>query len=129
MEFTFDQVKELLEKTLQTTQHNNERLIDLISQRITEFNYDLDNNNTFDIWISRFEDIFRKEGTALDEETLLLLLLKTRVRILISKLSNTVFKRYSDIILPQKPSDFSFHQTINKLTKHFGQSISTFQKR
>ena len=102
---------------------NNERLIDLISisQRITEFNYDPDNNNTFDIWISRFEDIFRKEGTALDEET--------RVRILISKLSNTVFKRYSDIILPQKPSDFSFHQTINKLTKHFGQSISTFQKR
>ena len=66
MEFTFDQVKELLEKTLQTTQHNNERLIDSISQRITEFNYDPDNNNTFDICISRFEDIFRKEGTALD---------------------------------------------------------------
>ena len=44
MEFTFDQVKELLEKTLQTTQHNNERLIDSFSQRITEFNYDPDNN-------------------------------------------------------------------------------------
>ena len=63
----------------------------------------------------------KKEATALDEET--------RVRILVSKLSNTFFKRYLDIILPNKPSDFSFHQTINKLTKHFDQSISTFQTR
>ena len=56
--------------------------MDSISQRLTEFNYDPDNNNTFDIWISRFEDIFRKEGTALDEET--------RVRILITPFLNVI---------------------------------------
>lgn len=104
-----------------STKTDTEFLIESLSKSITEFSYDIDSNSTFENWFNRFKDLFLEDAKNLDD--------KAKVRLLIRKLDTQSHSKYVDFILPSVPSDFSFAETVSKLTKIFGRHDSLFNLR
>lgn len=100
---------------------NPERIIDSLSNSITEFRYDVDGNVTFASWYSRYEDLFTEDASRLDDDA--------KVRLLLRKLGISEHERYASFILPQKPGALSFAMTVEKLTSLFGAKQSVVSKR
>uniref|UniRef100_A0A914VH67 CCHC-type domain-containing protein n=1 Tax=Plectus sambesii TaxID=2011161 RepID=A0A914VH67_9BILA len=98
-----------------------ECIMQSVSQCIIEFEFDPDNDVTFENWYKRFEGTLNVDGLNLDE--------KSRVRLLVSKLHTTVFAKYANHILPQTPWDINFDETVNILTKLFDKPHSLFHGR
>ena len=94
---------------------------DKIAQSILEFNYAPEDDVTFDAWYGRYEDLFTVDGAALDDAA--------RVRLLLRKLGPAEHQKYRNFILPKKTRNFTFDETVDKLTHMFGRQSSVFNTR
>ncbi|KHJ41552.1 hypothetical protein D918_08404 [Trichuris suis] len=88
---------------------------------IAEFVYEPADGLTFDAWFTLFQDVFTIDCAALDD--------KAKVRFLLRKLSTPVHDKYPNFILPKKPCDFDFDQTVACLRQLFGSQASLFSMR
>lgn len=123
-----DQTQTLLELlqllTTQVTEKpapSQEMLMEALSKSISDFNYDPENGNTFDIWYSRYKDLFQFDCAKLDDAA--------KVRLLLRKLDNQEHDKYLNFILPSTPKDFNFDQTVMKLKTLFARKESIFHIR
>ncbi|VDP94232.1 unnamed protein product, partial [Echinostoma caproni] len=94
---------------------------DNLANAITEFTYDADAELTFECWYARFGDIFTVD-CALWEHT-------DKVRLLMRKLGPVEHQRYTNYILPSKPTDVQFSETVKCLTQIFSARASLFHTR
>ena len=92
-----------------------------IANCLTEFQYDPQNGSTFPNYYRRFETIFTKRCHDWSDEE--------KVTLLMQKLSTEANTKYSNLILPKKPEDIKFEETIQTLSKIFAERDSLFHTR
>ncbi|VDM25800.1 unnamed protein product [Toxocara canis] len=92
-----------------------------LSTRLPEFIYDPDNGCTFDVWINQYEDIIVQDGSTLDEAA--------KARLIVSKLDAAAYARFTNHILPKRPSELCFDDTIKTLKELSGHNTSVFARR
>ncbi|VDM46500.1 unnamed protein product [Toxocara canis] len=92
-----------------------------LSTKLPEFIYDLDNGCTFDVWINWYEDVIVQDGSTLVEAT--------KARLIASKLDATAYARFTNHILPKRPSELCFDDTVKTLKELFGHNTSVFARR
>lgn len=95
--------------------------VDLLSNSITEFNYDVDSGCTFDAWFKRWEDMFRVDFNRQNDSW--------KVRLLLRKLGTNEHSRFVDHILPRQPNELTFDETVSQLREIFSESASLFSIR
>ncbi|CAH8580239.1 unnamed protein product [Schistosoma turkestanicum] len=95
--------------------------VDGIADSIAKFHYDPDANFTFDMWFRRYEDVFKFDFANQDDAW--------KVRLLLRKLGERELDRYCDLILPLNPRDRSFSDTVQTLSRQFGDNSSLFSTR
>lgn len=100
---------------------NPEAILDSLANNVKEFRYDPESSVTFSAWYKRYEDLFEKDASRLDESV--------KVRLLMRKLGMSEHERYVSFILPKAPKDFSFAETVKKLNSLFGASESVISRR
>ncbi|XP_062713344.1 uncharacterized protein LOC134290257 [Aedes albopictus] len=100
---------------------NPEAILDSLASNIKEFRYDPENNVTFAVWYSRYEDLFENNASRLDGEA--------KVRLLMRKLGMSEHERYVSFILPKAPKEFDFPTTVKKLSALFGAAESVISRR
>ncbi|XP_062704254.1 uncharacterized protein K02A2.6-like [Aedes albopictus] len=88
---------------------------------INEFNYDPEAGITFEVWFAKYEDLFEEDARALDGPA--------KVRLLLRNLSTVAHKKYVSYILPKKPKEVTFDETIKTLKSIFGRQTSLFNQR
>ena len=88
---------------------NAEVLIEALAANITEFHHD-EHNLTFDMWYSRYEDLFSVDAVKLVDAA--------KVRLLLRKLKPMVHSKYINYILPKHARAFLFKETVEKLQKN-----------
>lgn len=94
------------------TKTDTEFLIESLSSSINEFVFDLESNCTFENWFNRYRELFSEDAQNLDD--------KAKIRLLLRKLNPPAHNKYTNYILPKKPTEFTFKKTVTKLTKIFG---------
>ena len=92
-----------------------------INGLLSDFNYSPENDQTFDLWLSRYENFITKDGATLSEEA--------KVRLVIGKLSPINYKQYAESILPAKTHEVSYVDSITKLKSLFCDTKSIFVRR
>ncbi|XP_055527162.1 uncharacterized protein K02A2.6-like [Wyeomyia smithii] len=95
--------------------------LDALAGNITEFRYAPDEGCTFDSWYSRYEELFDKDASKLDDSA--------KVRLLMRKLDPAAHERYTSFILPKLSKEFGFTETTAKLKSLFGSTVSIFHQR
>lgn len=85
------------------------------------FQYDPENNNSFEAWFERYADVFNKEAVTLGDDG--------KVRLILMKMETSANERYRHSILPQKPGDISFADTIARLKALFKKKMSLIRSR
>ncbi|XP_062704096.1 uncharacterized protein K02A2.6-like [Aedes albopictus] len=118
--------QEQLLRSIMTSIHvqvppNPETILDSLANNVKEFRYDPESSVTFSAWYKRYEDLFEKDASRLDESA--------KVRLLMRKLGMSEHERYVSFILPKAPKDFSFAETVKKLNSLFGASESVISRR
>lgn len=103
------------------TKSDIEFRIEALSSSITEFSFDPETNSTFANWYSRYADLFTQDACNLDEQA--------KIRLLLRRLDTPAHFKYTNYILPRKPADFTFDETIAKLKKIFDKQQSLFNLR
>lgn len=98
-----------------------QRSMDLVSNTITEFVYDPQNGRLFNQWYARYEDTFAVDGIKLDDAA--------KVRLLLRKIDTISHSKYSNFILPKKPNENNFEETVKILKQMFGEPESLFSIR
>ncbi|VDP40179.1 unnamed protein product [Schistosoma curassoni] len=93
--------------------------VDGITNSIAEFHYDPD--VTFEMWFRRHGDLFKFDFANQNDVWTMCLLL--------CKLGATELDRYCNLILPLNPRDRSFTDTVQTLSRHFGDNSSVFDTR
>ena len=88
---------------------------------ITEFIYDPHGHVTFETWFKRYEDLFNVEFAVRNDDW--------KVRLLLHRLGPLEHNKYANYILPSQPRDYDFEETIDILTKIFGEKSSEFNLR
>ena len=79
---------------------------------LPSFNYDADEDATFDARFKRYGAVIDDRGTELSSER--------KRNLIIEKLDKAAYKTYSEHVLPLKPQDIDLATTIENLTKLFG---------
>ncbi|KAL6742233.1 hypothetical protein Aduo_015404 [Ancylostoma duodenale] len=79
---------------------------------LPSFNYDEDDDATFDAWIKRYGPVIDDRGSTLSDER--------KHNLIVDKIDRAAYKTYSEHILPLKPRDIDLPTTLLKLTKLFG---------
>ena len=92
-----------------------------ITNSITEFNYNPESGSTFPAYFRRYENIFVNRCSTWTEQQ--------KVSLLLQKLGTEENTKYSNFILPKKPEEVSFEETINCLSSIFGERNSVFHTR
>ncbi|XP_055681836.1 uncharacterized protein K02A2.6-like [Lutzomyia longipalpis] len=95
--------------------------VDALARSITPFTYAPENNMTFDVWYGRYKSTFLEDGRNLDDPG--------RVRLLLRRLDNAAYARYSNLLRPVDPATIPFDDTVQRLTKLFGKGESLFSTR
>ena len=85
---------------------------------ITEFTYDPANGYTFNAWFSRWHDTFQHEFPDKDNNW--------KSGYSYKRLGTKENQRFVNFILPKRPSDLTFTETIAILTDIFGEQQSLF---
>lgn len=96
-----------------------ERLMSELEKSMKTFNYAPEDNETFESWYARYEQVFVFDADKLDDAA--------KVRLLIRKLSSEVYNRYSAMILPKKTHEIEFTPTVAKLTNSSAAQNLNFQ--
>ncbi|CAI2296196.1 unnamed protein product [Caenorhabditis sp. 36 PRJEB53466] len=97
------------------------QLINVISGRISQFQFDLETEKTFSRWYERHGTAFDQEGKDLPDEA--------KVSLLVSKLSDEVYEQFSKRICPKKHTEMKFEETVGLLRKMFDVKKSIFSHR
>uniref|UniRef100_A0A5S6Q443 RNA-directed DNA polymerase n=1 Tax=Trichuris muris TaxID=70415 RepID=A0A5S6Q443_TRIMR len=103
------------------TAENRQPSMDNLANNISEFCYDPDNGSTFDAWFTRYEDIFTIECGQMEDAA--------KVRLVLRKLNISAHQKYINFILPKKPNDIGFAETVKRLKDMFGRQRSLFSTR
>lgn len=123
----------ILQRQMSTQQKNLEKLIltstgkktnfsaEGISNSLTEFRYSPDTGVTFPAYYRRYETIFTKRCLDWTDEE--------KVTLLLQKLGTDENTKYANLILPKKPEEVSFEETISTLSKIFDKRDSLFHSR
>lgn len=98
---------------------STDKLMENLSNNISLFVYD--ENNIFEDWYGRYEDVFLVDGAELDDAA--------RVRLLLRKLDGNSHNLYANFILPKKPREIKFDETVKILLQIFGHKASLFNLR
>ncbi|CAH8491048.1 unnamed protein product [Schistosoma rodhaini] len=116
---------ELLVKNMsissRTDVSNSTMTPDSIANSIAEFRFDPESGVTFEAWFKRHEDLFINECKEWDESS--------KLRLLLRKLGVSEHEKFCNFILPKKPSDITFKETVECLTRIFGERSSIFHTR
>ncbi|CAH8606257.1 unnamed protein product [Schistosoma rodhaini] len=104
-----------------TNVSNSTMTPDSIANSITEFRFDPESGVTFEAWFKRHEDLFINECKEWDESS--------KLRLLLRKLGVSEHEKFCNFILPKKPSDITFKETVECLTRIFGERSSIFHTR
>nr|XP_049466096.1 uncharacterized protein K02A2.6-like [Anopheles coluzzii] len=100
---------------------NPELIIDALASNISEFRYEAESGATFKAWYERYEDLFLRDASRLDDGA--------KVRLLGRKLGTAEHARFTSFILPRAPRELTFDETVAKLTALFGRTESLLSKR
>ncbi|XP_017482519.1 PREDICTED: uncharacterized protein K02A2.6-like [Rhagoletis zephyria] len=92
-----------------------------LADSMVNFEYDPDKNQTFEAYYERYESVFTNQAECLDEPT--------KVYLLFQKFNQEQYQRYADSILPLKPQDCTFANTVTTLKKLFGYKETKFAMR
>ena len=92
-----------------------------ISNSLSEFHYSPDTGVTFPAYYRRYETIFTKRCTDWTDEE--------KVTLLLQKLGTDENTKYANLILPKKPEEVTFDETIDTLSKIFDKRDSLFHSR
>ncbi|CAI5445708.1 unnamed protein product [Caenorhabditis angaria] len=104
-----------------TSATTTEYILNSLSSRIPEFIFDEESGQTFDVWYQRYQDTLSKDAKALDDDA--------RSRFILQKLDPTSYARFINHILPKRPADLAFEETVGTLRTLFGPSASLFSRR
>ncbi|KAF1745898.1 hypothetical protein GCK72_022345 [Caenorhabditis remanei] len=110
-----------LKLTTKTTEGAGTGLVDSISRRIANFEYEPEEGQAFEDWYLRYGDTITGEGTDLSDEA--------KRRLIVSKLNQRDYNYFTNRILPDKTSEFKFEEIVNKLKECFPSTRSTFARR
>ncbi|EFP01349.1 hypothetical protein CRE_29226 [Caenorhabditis remanei] len=110
-----------LKLTTKTTEGAGSGLVDSISRRIANFEYEPEEGQAFEDWYLRYGDTITGEGTDLSDEA--------KRRLILSKLNQRDYNYFTNRILPDKTSEFKFEEIVNKLKECFPSTRSTFARR
>ena len=86
------------------------RDVESVGRSITEFPSDAHVKSTVPKWFAHYEDLFTMD--------LMELVDKKKVRLLLRKLGSAEHDRYSNYILPKRPCDYNFAETVEILNKN-----------
>ena len=100
---------------------STDSLMDMLSKNVKEFCYNPDSNQTFEAWYSRYEHLFGEDADKLEDAE--------KVRLVLRKLDPEIFDKYADYLLPRKPKELVFTETISTLKSLFGRKESLFSAR
>lgn len=92
-----------------------------IANSLSEFVYEPTNGLTFPAYFRRYENIFAKRCQSWTDEEKIILLLQ--------KLGSQENTKYTNFILPKKPEEISFSETIKILSNIFSERDSLFYTR
>ncbi|CAK5048855.1 unnamed protein product [Meloidogyne enterolobii] len=100
------QLQQVLEAVLKqqaqtTSTANNATLASALSGRITTFNYDPENGSTFESWFKRFGTLINDDGKDLPDAS--------KVRLLVGKLGEEEYAKYSNSVAPDTPDIITFN--------------------
>ncbi|XP_065355983.1 uncharacterized protein LOC135950364 [Calliphora vicina] len=98
-----------------------EQLMDVLSKSINEFCHDPDSELYFSNWYSRHEALFLEDAKSLGDAS--------KVRLILRKLNQQVYGKYADFLLPRKPHDLKFNETLTTLSTLFDRQESLFNVR
>lgn len=96
-----------------------EVLFDTLARSIE--NFTPSENSTFGQWYARNKSVFITDGASLSDDA--------RTRLLLRKLSQEAYDKYVNLILPKKPDEVKFKDTVEELSSMFGETKSLFQQR
>lgn len=88
---------------------------------LAEFKYDPERGDTFPAYYRRFETIFTKRCEKWSDEE--------KITLLLQKLGTEENTKFTNLILPKKPEDISFSETVEILCSIFGERDSLFHTR
>lgn len=115
-------VQQLAQSKVEILQSNvAQRSMDLLANSLTEFFFDPQSKVTFGTWYERYEDVFTVDAANMDDAA--------KVRLLLRKLDPNSHSQYIHFILPKKPSENTFEQTVEILKTMFGEPESLFSIR
>lgn len=92
-----------------------------LADSMVQFEYDPENNQTFEAYYKRYESVLTTQADDLDEPT--------KVHLLLQKFPQPQYQRYADIILPKSPQDRSLAETVETLKLLFGHKETKFAMR
>ncbi|XGW28165.1 hypothetical protein V3C99_008177 [Haemonchus contortus] len=85
------------------------------------FNYDEDDDSTFDAWYKRYGPVIDDRGSSLSDDR--------KRNLIIDKLDKATYKTYSEHVLPLKPRDIDLPTTVETLAKLFGPKKTLIRRR
>ena len=111
------------QQTNQVVQVRGSRIFsaERISNSLSKFCYDPDNGMTFAAYVKRYETIFSKRCLLWSD--------KEKVALLLQKLYSQEVTKYTNLMLPWKPEEISFDETIKMLSRIFDKHDSLFHRQ
>ncbi|KAL6739961.1 hypothetical protein Aduo_013357 [Ancylostoma duodenale] len=85
------------------------------------FNYEEDEDETFNAWYTRYGPVIDDRGKALSDDR--------KRNLIVEKLDKTTYKTYSEHVLPLKPQEIDLTTTIKNLRKLFGPKRTLIRRR
>ncbi|EYC22303.1 hypothetical protein Y032_0017g3273 [Ancylostoma ceylanicum] len=85
------------------------------------FNYEGDEDETFNAWYTRYGPVMDDRGKALSDDR--------KRNLIVEKLDKATYKTYSEHVLPLKPQEIDLATTIDNLRKLFGPKRTLIRRR
>uniref|UniRef100_A0A8R1ERQ9 CCHC-type domain-containing protein n=1 Tax=Caenorhabditis japonica TaxID=281687 RepID=A0A8R1ERQ9_CAEJA len=121
--FLQQQQEKLLETILKKigTQTDHTSILNSLNGRIATFKYNSEDGETFDRWFGRYEDVIKVDGAQLDDAS--------KARFLVTKLDKHEAEQFRNHILPKRPAEVNFDETVAMLRKLFNETKSVTRLR
>ncbi|XP_011684291.1 PREDICTED: uncharacterized protein K02A2.6-like [Wasmannia auropunctata] len=92
-----------------------------LAESMVAFNYDPENNLTFEAWIDRYETVFNTDTADWQDSA--------KIRLMLQKFAQPDYQRFADSLLPQNPTDLTMEEAIKRLKRMFGHRETKFSLR
>lgn len=109
------------QKQQSTAQDSTAFKVKCLADSMEQFDYDPDNNQTFEAYFRRYESVLTTQAEGLDEPT--------KVHLLLQKFPQGQYQKYADSILPETPQDRTLSDTVETLKRLFGHKETKFAMR